>query len=196
MASLLASKIYDSGYSLLILLACITALVKSEWCGQPSLCYCSEPIRHAIECTDSHMAIFPFFNDTEIVGVLEVIIHNTGITTLPPFHSEEWMTLSLIDVRNNSHLSCENISKLHRQGLTVISDCMTLLDAEQPIVVDCKVATPPEASPPLSLAITIPAIVMVIVISSLLAYRARKLTGMYHVTSALPPTDLQRRTTV
>lgn len=162
----------------------ITTLTAGESCGQPALCQCPPTILHEIECVDPNMTDFPLFYEFESSGVLQVIIHNTSVTELPLFQREEWTSLRVIDVRNNSALSCEKVSRLYRPGLTIISSC-NLTNTEGITPASCVMAPPPGSTQTLPLVVTLPPLMLTLFVGSILAYRKRKHPGGYHVTTPL-----------
>lgn len=169
MASCLATTFYGCRYSIFFTI-CVAVLVGSEPCGEPPLCSCST--FRIVECTNPNTTIFPSFLASETNDVHEVIIHNTGISTLPLFDVDKWPSLKLVSTWNNTALPCENISRLRRPGLAVTSTC-TLLDIGDPIPAGCVLTTPPERTSLRSLVFALPPIMFAMIASSLLAYRAR-----------------------
>ena len=186
MASSLVSNDHVTWYSVqgLWLVVMVAAIAEAEFCGDPPLCQCTAPIRHALRCFDRNTTHFPSFEPYETAGISEVIIRDTEITKLPFFGREDWPTLKLLDVRNNSRLPCEHIARLRRRGLLLIADCFPLAP-DRPIAGECVSAPPSERHPSLLLAVALPTLLVLTSTVSLLIYRGKRLGGRYHVT--VPP---------
>ena len=106
-----------------ILSECLTAKVKFEPCGHPAGCYCTTPVMNEIHCLHN-VTVFPTFDEVIKQKVLSIVFQGSKIIEIPPFE-KEWDTLKQLTFIDTDLMSCEDITKLQRTGLRILSECIT-----------------------------------------------------------------------